>query len=123
MEMLITVRAAGDDPADVEESAVRLRQELLDLDVDEVRPVGAGEIPPGARAVDVAAVGAVLVVLQQSTGLITSVVGLMQAWAGSRPRGNEVEMTVGDHTIRLTAATSEQQERLVDEFIKAVSRG
>jgi hypothetical protein len=115
--------AASDDPADVEESTVRLRQDLLNLDVDEVRPVGAGEIPPGARAVDVAAVGTVLVALQQSTDLITSVVGLVRSWAESRQRGNEVEMTVGEHTIRLTGATSKQQERLVDQFIEAVSRG
>ena len=44
----------------------QLRRELLDLEVDAVEAPGAGEPPPGSRAVDVAALGALVVNLADS---------------------------------------------------------
>ena len=60
------IHVAGGPDADAEEIAeatLQLRRELLDLDVDAVEVPRAGEPPPGTRAVDVAALGALVVSL------------------------------------------------------------
>jgi hypothetical protein len=51
-----------------------LRSELLLLDVKDVKAVPAGEPPPGARAFDAAAVGALLIALGQSADGLQSVI-------------------------------------------------
>ncbi|MGI5425663.1 hypothetical protein [Streptomyces sp. CA-179760] len=47
----------------VAELTACLREELLDLDVDDVTTLPGGEVPPGARALDVTQIGALLVTL------------------------------------------------------------
>jgi hypothetical protein len=54
------------DAEDVAEATLQLRRELLDLDVDAVELVSAGEPPPGSRAVELAALGALVVTVAQS---------------------------------------------------------
>jgi hypothetical protein len=74
------------DAEEIAEATLRLRHELLDLDVDAVEVPGAGEPPPGSRAVDVAALGALLVHLadpEMLAGVVAAVpvvaVGLVPA--------------------------------------------
>ena len=65
----LTVQVAVGRDGDAEEVAQatwQLRRELLDLEVDAVEAPGAGEPPPGSRAVDVAALGALVVNLADS---------------------------------------------------------
>ena len=53
----------GDEDADPEELAdltARLRSELLDLDMEAVEPLRAGQPPPGTRAADLLAVGTLI---------------------------------------------------------------
>src|SRR5690348_11364018 len=57
-----------------------LRAELLQLDVDNVTAPRAGEVPPDARAVDVAVIGALLVALGQSAEGLRSVVSVIRGW-------------------------------------------
>ncbi|MGW7378087.1 hypothetical protein [Streptomyces sp. NPDC054794] len=62
-ELLIRLSEEGAEAEDLEQLTGFLRTELLALDVDDVRTVPAGQTPPGARAVDVALVGTLLVSL------------------------------------------------------------
>jgi len=57
-----------------------LRAELLQLDVEDVTAVQAGEPPPGARVVGVTAVGNLLVTLGQSAEGLRSVVSAIRNW-------------------------------------------
>src|SRR5688500_8765451 len=75
----VVVEEAGADSERVDALARTLRAELLALDVDDVQPVSSGAAPPGARAVDALAVGALLVDLSQSAGLV-AVIGAVRAW-------------------------------------------
>ena len=57
-QVLLRVTENEADAQRVEEQARVLQQELLELDVDDVEQLGGGPVPPGARAIDVAAEGA-----------------------------------------------------------------
>ncbi|GIE93741.1 effector-associated constant component EACC1 [Paractinoplanes rishiriensis] len=124
MQVYVTIDEPGAEPERLEELSGPLRAELRDLDVDDVRPVPAGAAPPGSRGIDLAATAAFVVSLGGSAEAITQLVAALQAWVGrGRAHPRTVEMTVGDKTLRLTDATLDQQDRLVDEFVRLIREG
>lgn len=121
-EILVSVREADTDAGGTEQLSGLLREELLALDVEQVRPVTGGAAPPGSRGVDVAAVGALLVTLTPTVELLRAVIGTVSAWLGRSRAARTVELTVGETTLKLTSASQDQQDRLVEEFLRAAAR-
>lgn len=111
------------DRVGMDEAARSLRSDLLQLDVPDVRSVSAGEAPPGAKGVELAAVGALVVVLQGSVGLVDQVVSTVRAWLRRSPSPERtLKLTLNGQTLELSAATEAQQQQLVEEFVKAAAR-
>ena len=124
--LALELSEAGADPARLEELTTRLRSELLDLDVNDVERVSAGNAPEGSKAIELAAVGALIVTMEQSRPLVAKVVSTIREWLKRDPDPEPtraVKITLGDQTIELTAASSDQQDRLVAEFIRAAGSG
>ena len=108
----------------VDALASQLRRELLEMDIEDVRRRSAGAAPEGTRALELAAVGALIVTMQQSSELLIRVVGAVREWLKRDPEpARTVKLTIGDRTIELSAASSEQQDRLISEFVRAVEPG
>ena len=104
-----------DDAEQVAEATLRLRRELLDLDVDAVELPSGGEPPPGTRAVELAALGALAVTLAKSQ-MLGPVVAAVRAWlAGSPQRSIKLELD-GD-VLELTGLSSTEQRRLADGWL------
>jgi hypothetical protein len=62
--------------------------------------------------------------MQQSSELLIRVVGAVREWLKRDPEpARTVKLTIGDRTIELSAASSEQQDRLITEFVRAVEPG
>jgi len=95
-----------------------LRQELLQLDVQDVTGLRGGEPPPGSRAFDVAAVGGLLVGLGSSAEGLRAVVAAVRAWLG-RGEGTRrtVRLEIGGDVLELSGATAADQDRLVNLFV------
>ena len=103
------------DAEEVAQAALQLRRELLDLDVDAVAVPGAGEPPPGSRAVDVATLGALVVNLTDPQ-LLATVVATVRSWlAGSSRRS--IKLQLGGDALELTGVSSSEQRRLADEWL------
>jgi hypothetical protein len=99
---------------DVDEATLQLRRELLDLDVDAVELPRAGEPPPGARAVELAALGGLVVTVGQSQ-LLTAVVAAVRSWLASS-RGRSIRLELGGDVLELAGVSSDQQRRLTDKW-------
>lgn len=56
------------DPEEVAEATLQLRRELLDLDVGAVETPRAGEAPPGTRAVELLALGGLVLSIAKPEG-------------------------------------------------------
>jgi hypothetical protein len=122
--LVIQLTETDAEPERLEELAVDLRRELLELDVDDVARVSAGDAPPGSRTIDLAAIGALLVTMNQTTDVLAHVVSTVRDWLRRSPEPKRtVRMTIGGRSIELSAASDEQQDRLVAEFIKAGADG
>jgi hypothetical protein len=115
---ILGVQVAVEPDGDAEEVAqatLQLRRELLGLDVDVTGAAGMGEPPPGARAADVAALGA-LVVNIADPQLIKAVVAAVRSWlAGSSRRS--IKLQLGGDALELTGVSSKEQRRLADEWL------
>jgi hypothetical protein len=109
----------GEDAGELLAVASRLREELLTLDVDDVRPVEAGTTPDGAKGV-AALTGWLAVQLGSAEGL-RAVVALVRGWAGRRQR--EVEVTIGGDTLRISGVSTEEQEKIVDAWLARHAAG
>jgi hypothetical protein len=106
----------GADAEDVAEATLQLRRELLELDVEEVEIPRAGEPPPGSRAVDLAALGTLVVTVAQSQ-LLASVVTAIQSWLISSHR-RSIKLELGGDVLELAGVSSAEQRRLTDEWLR-----
>jgi hypothetical protein len=111
----------SEEGADAERLAVLtgyLRQELLQLDVDDVTALPPGDPPPGARAFGAASVGALLIALGQSAEGLRSVVSAIRDWLrrGDGTR-RTVRLEIDGDALELSQASAADQQRLVELFV------
>jgi hypothetical protein len=111
----------SEEGADAERLAMLtgyLRGELLQLDLEDVTALPAGEPPPGSRAFNVATVGALLVALGQSAEGLRSVVSVIRDWL-RRGEGTRrtVRLELDGDALELSQASAADQARLIELFV------
>jgi hypothetical protein len=101
-----------------------LRGELLQLDVEDVTALQAGEPPPGSRAFDVATVGALLIALGQSAEGLRSVVAAIRDWL-RRGEGTQrtVRLELDGDALELSQASTADQAQLIELFVARHTTG
>ena len=103
------------DDAELEERTIELRQELLALDVQDVRRPPGGPAPEGARAGGETALLATLLVTAGQQA-ITLVVGTVAQWL-SRGKDRTARLKIGDDSIELTDVSAADQRRMLEAFL------
>jgi hypothetical protein len=118
-EILLELFDEDLDPAEAERMALSLRRELLEIDeVEDVAAATAGPAPPGARGVELASLGALVVAAQPTMAVLGKVLGLLRSWL--KPGGATMRVTVNGQSIELTPS-KEQQDALVAGFLAQVA--
>ena len=114
----VSLRVGAGSDADAEELATlasQLRDELLGLDLDSVDLVRSGPAPAGTKAVEVLALGSLIVTLAKSSGL-AQVIRVVQGWL-TRDSRRQVEIQMDGDVLKLSGVTDDDQRRLVDAWI------
>jgi hypothetical protein len=115
LELWIT---AGQDPraddAEIEQRTLALREELLEIDVQDVRRPLSGPAPEGARAGEATLHGALIVTVAREA--IGAVVRAVAGWL-SRGDSRTVRLQLGDDSIELTDVSAEDQRQLLHAFL------
>ena len=120
-ELTIELFEPGADDEAVDGLAGDLRLELLELDVESVSPVALGPAPEGSKGMELVAIGALLVRVKDSLPMLTAVVTAVRRWlGGGSSSGRSLKITVDGRTLELSAATAEQQQQLVAEFLRSL---
>src|SRR5918995_1302610 len=97
------------------EATSQLRRELLELNVESVEPARAGDPPSGSKAIELVALGALLVNVAASE-VLSAVVAAVRSWlAGHDERSVKLELD-GD-VLELTGLSTREQRRLTDEWL------
>ena len=119
-QLTVRVEDEGADPEELADLTSHLRDELLDLDVEAVALPRLGEPPPGSRAVDLVALGTLIVTFAKSEVLV-AVVTAVRAWlADSQQRS--VKVTFDGDTLELTGLSSKEQHRVVAQWLDRHTR-
>ena len=108
----------GADATELDQITDQLRSELLDLDVEAVQRVSKGEVPEGARAVDMAILGALLVKL--GPGAIIQVVRGIQSWLTRSRIARSAELTINGQSIKVTGVSPAKQEELINVWMNKI---
>jgi membrane-associated two-gene conflict system component 1 (EACC1) len=110
----LTVDAGpGSDAEETAELADRLREELEAHEVDaEAVPAAA---PEGSKGLGVD-VGSLLVALSASGGVLTTLIGTLQAWL-LRQSGSKLLLEIDGDRIELTGASDEERRRALDAWL------
>ncbi len=111
------VAGPDSDAAERAELALRLRDELDHLEAGRVMWPRAGAAPGGAKAGESAAVGSTLLVSLISSGALTAVITTVNSWIGRQRRGS-VSIKLGDDDLVLTNASSEDQRRMMEQWLE-----
>ncbi len=119
--VVLELSESGADGLRLDALQRQLRTELGDL--DEVEPLpgpAAAPAEPGSRAVDPATVSALAVAVFGSGGL-TALVASLRGWL-RRGAGDarSVRIEVGGDVFELTDASAEEQDRLLQVFLRHV---
>lgn len=115
MDVLLRVDAgSGADDAETAELAVRLRDELVAHDLDSVATLA--DAPPGAKGIGSSDLGSLLVVLAASGGVLTTLVGTLQAWL-LRHSGSQIVVEIDGDRLELTGATDDERRRTLDVWL------
>jgi hypothetical protein len=119
-ELRIELRETGADTARLDMLIRQLYQELRQLDVDEVSTVAAEGPPAGARALDAAAVEAILVAVGTALQGLSAAIMLARDWRRREPEGapRRVVLSLDGDVLELTGATPGEDERLVSLFLE-----
>ncbi len=104
------------DAEELAELTQRLRDELLELDVDAVEPATGGKAPEGAKGLELLAVGELVVRFAMKAGVLRTVVDATVGWLG-RQQARSVTLTLDGDTLELTGASSDEQQRLIELWV------
>lgn len=115
---LAAVIEVGPDYDDEElfELTQGLRGELLELDVEAVGLGSEGEAPDGAKGLELLAIGGLVVKFALNSSVLKSVVDATVAWLG-RQGARSVKLSLDGDTLELTGVSSDEQSKLVEQWI------
>jgi Effector Associated Constant Component 1 len=117
-EVVLRVDAGADDES--AELALRLRDELRDADVVSVQLQRAGASPPGAKMGEAVEWGTLVVGLV-SSGALTALLTTAGSWV-TRQHTARIHIKVGEDELLLTGMPSDEQRRLIDEWLARTVR-
>ena len=115
MDVFVKVDAGpGADDSETAELTARLRAELVEHGLDPV-PLPA-VAPPGAKGVASGDVGSILVVLATSGGVLTTLLGMLQAWL-LRQSGSRIVLEVEGDRVELTGTSDDERRRALEFWL------
>ena len=112
----LTLSVDAGQSADLQESADltrRLRQFMLDSDVDKVEFVRNGKAPAGSKG-DIVSLTTLAVTLAPVA--LTTLAGILQSWLTRHDRAS-VTVESGGEKITITGSLSREQQRTLNTFL------
>ena len=110
------------DPVEIDALTRALRDEILEVDeVDRVEQASAGPAPEGAKGLDIAAIGALVVGVGPGVQAVVKVLEVVRNWLAGRSSSTPpLQMTIGDKSITVVA-DKKQQDALVAAYVAALT--
>jgi hypothetical protein len=119
ISLLLVVAPDPELDAEAAERLTRqLRAEIAELDVESAGLAPGGSVPDGAKAADAVTVGAIVVALSASGGVLPALVETVRDWLARQGRAHRISMTIDGDSIEVERASADQQRALIDGFVR-----
>jgi hypothetical protein len=121
VRLVLALDSTDGDADAIDAEARRLRRELSELDVESVSLATGGDVPEGAKAADVAALGTLLVTTLPA--VLPKLLELVQGWVQRRDgRTVKIHATAGDRTFDVEYSPRSMSQSDLAELVASVSR-
>lgn len=104
------------EPAELEQVTRRVREALLELDVERVDSVAGGSAPDGSKSGELAVLGGLVITMLQTPQLFQAMFGVLGSWLGGRS-GRTVKVTLDGDTLELTGASEDERRAVVEAWL------
>jgi hypothetical protein len=120
LDFHITIESPETDIQEMEQLTLELRQELLDLNVENVDLIRERDIPDRAKAIEPISWGALLVKLASSVGILTMLIKTLECWL-KRHQTSSITIEYEGNKLSVNGFIQpEERQRLIDNWIKTV---
>lgn len=106
----------GTDAEELFQLMGRLREELLDLDVDSVQLAARDEVPAGSKGAGLLASGGLLIRIAAGHDVLQALVAGVRSWL-QRQRAHSVKLTLDGDSLEVTGISSAEQDRLIELWV------
>lgn len=98
----------------------RLRSELLQLDIDSIdKVVAVDEGPPASKGAELLDLGAWLVALSASGGVLTSLIELTRDWIKRNAAASHISISIDGDSVDIGRVDDAERADLVKAFLDA----
>ena len=116
IQLKLTINPTAEtDDEELDRLARQLRQEILDLDVEDAVPLKAGEAPEGSKG-DVVALGALLITTLASSGVMPHLFDLLKTWL-TRHGLRSVTLEIDGDKLEVKGVSAQEQKQLIDAWM------
>jgi len=114
LKLILHAPQGADDEA-LDRLTQQLRQEILELDVEDVDLVEAGEAPGRAKG-DAMTLGTLLVTALASSGALPSLFGLLESWL-TRHSLRSATLEIDGDKLEVKGVSSREQQALIEAWM------
>ena len=104
------------DDQELEHLAYQLRQEILELDVEDAVSLEGGPAPPRSKPGATITLGALLITTLASSGAIPPLLDLLKTWL-TRQGLRSATLEIDGDKLELHGISAKEQKRLTDEWM------
>jgi hypothetical protein len=116
MQVAIEVDAGPEaDAEELDALTVQLQCELQELDLEAVERVRQGQAPPGTRAIDVLALGTLLLTVARPV-MLSSAVEVVRSWLTGRSQ-RSVKLEIDGDVLEVTGVSTDDQRALISAWL------
>jgi hypothetical protein len=118
VDVLLTLEPDSDLDDEARDRLTRqLRSEVAELEVESVRLATGDAAPVGSKAADPVTIGAIIVALSASGGVLTSLIGVVRDLLVRQPASHRISVTIDGDPLIVDNATADQQRDLIAAYI------
>ena len=103
------------DPEYLAKLTEQLRNDLLEIDVEDVALPSAEKSPEGSKG-DAVTWGQLVIALAASGGVFTTMITLLQSWV-TRHERHTLTLEMDGDKLEIAGISSKEQKRLIDEWL------
>jgi hypothetical protein len=104
------------DAEELDRLTRQLHREILELNVEDVAPVKAGEAPEGSKASGAFALGALLITTLASSGTFPHLLDLLRTWL-TRHGLRSVTLEIDGDKLEVQGISAQEQKQLIDAWM------